>query len=131
MRKRIILGICLLVVAAVPSMLFGQGRPSRGNTHFPGSATFDKTMGAFTSKHDSFVIEASGELQNGVVLEYIVFTQSKSSEEWVIAETGTIQEAGFDLPFCFPDTKKIMVILSSGQKNAGKVVFQPGKCKKQ
>lgn len=118
-----------LLLLGLPVVLFAQGNPSRGVAHFPGSATFNHVIGAFTSQNDACTISSSPELEDSK-LEYIVFTLSKASSDWVLAESGTIQQADFDLNLCFPNTKKIMVVLTCQQKNGGSVAFSSKKCNK-
>ena len=118
-----------LLLLGLPVLLSAQGNPARGVAHFPGSATFNHVIGAFSSKSDACTIAASKEL-DGANLEYIVFALTKGSDDWVLTESGTIQQAGFHLNLCFPNTKKIMVVLTCQQKNGGSVSFNSKKCDK-
>lgn len=118
-----------LLLMGLPVLLSAQGNPSRGVSHFPGSATFNYVIGAFTSSDDACTIASSQDLEDSK-LEYIVFTLTKASADWVLTDSGTIQEAGYKLDLCFPNTKKIMVVLSCRQKNGGAVAFSSKKCNK-
>ncbi len=116
--------LCLLL----PALLAAQGNPARGVPYYPSSATFSHVLGAYTSSRDACTISSSPDLVD-FVLEYQVFTRSGASSEWESADSGTIQQAGYDLTLCYPGSKRIMVILSCKQKNGGSVTFSSSRCK--
>lgn len=129
MKKLIFQRLLCLSLLALPLLLTAQGNPARGEPYFPGSKTFHHVIGTFTSGHQACAIMASPDL-DGEHLEYIVFTRTKGAANWALADSGTIQQAGYERQLCFPDAKMVMVVLSCRQKNGGTVTFGPKRCPK-
>lgn len=129
MKKIRVLCLNCLVFLMLPMMLSAQGNPTRGVGSFRGSVTFNNVIGAFTSSHSAVTITSSKNLED-YPLEYLVFTKKSAKSEWALTESGTIQQAGYDLNLCYSDAKSVMVILSCKQKDGGTVSFSSKKCKK-
>ena len=129
MKKLIFQRLLCLSLLALPLLLTAQGNPARGEPYFSGSKTFNHVIGTFTSGHQACTITAGPDL-DGEHLEYLVFTRTKANEDWTLADSGPIQQAGYERQLCFPDAKMVMVVLSCRQKNGGTVVFGPKRCKK-